>query len=33
MNNYSLISAIPIVAKVFERIICDQLYVYLYLWK
>ena len=26
MNNYSPISVMPVVAKVFERIICDQLY-------
>ena len=29
MNNYRLISIIPVVAKVFERSIYDQLYAYL----
>ena len=29
MNNYRPISIIPVVAKVFERIIYDQLYAYL----
>ena len=29
MNNYRPVSIIPVVAKVFERIIYDQLYAYL----
>ena len=29
MNNYRPISVVPIIAKVFERIVYDQLYAYL----
>ena len=29
LNNYRPISIIPVVAKVFQRIVYDQLYIYL----